>query len=48
MEGCRNDAPGMLKSSRERKEMGIPARSKAPLARQCSFGERSFQRGSVL
>lgn len=38
----------MLKPSRERKEMGIPARSKDPLARQCSFGKRSFQRGSEL
>lgn len=48
MQGCRNDATGMLKSSRERKGMGIPARSKDPLARQCSTGEMSFQRGSGL
>lgn len=38
----------MLKPRRKRKEMGIPARSKDPLARQCSFGEMSFQRGSEL
>lgn len=46
---CRDDVAGMLKAGRERREVGFPARSKDPLARQHSTpGKISYQRGLVL
>lgn len=50
LSGCyRDDVAGMLKAGRERREVGFPARSKDPLARQhSSLGKISYQRGLVL